>query len=315
MSSFISACQTEATAEASLPTLMRFPTLTATLHPSASPTLTQTPTLTSTVTQTNTPLATHTPRLREIATDTITPTILPSPSATPTALPAIFTFGQSANGHELVAYRYGTGRFVIMLIGGIHAGFEANTSQLLAQVQTHFTSNPDLIDEDITFIIVPVLNPDGAERGRVLSGRFNGNGVDLNRNWGCGWSEEAFFGSNRVDAGSNAFSEPETTALGSLIQRINPVSVIFYHAAANGIYAGNCGDNTADSDTLASIYGEASGYPYTDDFDSYIVTGTAPAWVDSIGIPALDVELATAEGTEFERNLRAIIAVQDWVLP
>ena len=313
--SFISACQADTSTPEPLPTLIRFATLTPTLHPSASPTITQTATLTSTVTQTNTPLATHTPRLREIATDTITPTLLSSATMTATALPSIFTFGQSVNGQDLVAYRYGTGRLVIMLIGGIHAGFEANTSELLSQIQNRFGSNPDLIDADVTFIIVPIFNPDGAERGRVSYGRFNGNGVDLNRNWGCGWSEDAFFGSNSVNAGREAFSEPETIALGSLIQRVEPVAVMFYHAAANGVFAGDCGENNTDSEALAIIYGESSGYPYGTDFSEYRVTGTAPAWVDSIGIPALDVELSTAGGTEFERNLRAIMAVQEWVQP
>jgi hypothetical protein len=36
--------------------------------------------------------------------------------------------------------------------------------------------------------------------------------------------------------------------------------------------------------------------------------------VDSIGIPALDVELATADGTEFQRNLNAVLAVQRWLV-
>lgn len=311
----ISACQTTPESPQSLPTLIRFPTLTATLNPSASPTQTSTSTMTPLPTQTNTPLPTHTPRLRDMATDTITPTELPSATMTATALPDIFVFGQSASGRDLLAYRYGTGQHIIMLVAGIHSGFEANTSVLLSQIQVRFESNPELIDENITFLIVPVLNPDGEAQGRVLAGRFNGNGVDLNRNWGCGWSEEAFFSDNRVDAGSEAFSEPETIALGSLIQRIHPVAVIFYHSAANGVFAGNCGDNSADSDSLARIYGDTSGYPYGEDFSEYPITGTAPGWVDSIGIPALDVELATAEGSEFDRNLRAIVAIQAWVQP
>ncbi len=81
------------------------------------------------------------------------------------------------------------------------------------------------------------------------------------------------------------------------------------------MFAGNCGENSADSDSLARVYGDTSGYPYGEDFSEYPITGTAPGWVDSIGIPALDVELATAEGSEFDRNLRAIVAIQDWVQP
>ena len=107
------------------------------------------------------------------------------------------------------------------------------------------------------------------------------------------------------------FSEPESTALGSLIQRVNPVAVLFYHSAANGVYAGSC-DGSSVSDDLAELYGTASGYPYGEEFSAYTVTGTAPSWVDSIGIPSLDIELATATGTEFSRNFEAIQAVQQW---
>ena len=271
------------------------------------------PTETATLTETASPLPTATARLQDFATDTITPTQLPSPTATATALPQTFIFGQSAEGRDLIAYRYGAGQFVIMLVGGIHTGFESNTIDLIFEIQEHFQNHPGTIEPDVTFILIPVLNPDGQQKGRVLAGRFNGNDVDLNRNWGCGWSPDAFFNDRAVNAGSEAFSEPESSALGSLIQRINPASVIFYHSAANGVYAGNCGENEADSDGLAAIYGEASGYPYGTEFNSYPVTGTAPGWVDSIGIPALDVELASAEITEVERNLRAIIAVQTWV--
>jgi len=309
----VSACQNIPATQAPLPTLIRIPTLTATLHPSESPTATFTPSVTATATATYTETPSATSRLQSMATDTITPTILPSPTMTATALPERFVFGQSAGGRDLESYRYGTGRYVIMIVGGIHAGFESNTIDLVSELRVHFQSNRDAIDPEITFIFVPVLNPDGQSRGRILEGRFNGNNVDLNRNWACGWSPDAQFGQGIVDPGTEAFSEPESTALGSLIQRVNPSAVMFYHSAANGVFAGNCGENSADSDGLAAIYGEASGYPYGSEFDEYPVTGTAPGWVDSIGIPALDIELATAQSTEFERNLRAIMIVQQWV--
>lgn len=309
---FLSACGT-VTPE-TLPTRARLPTLTPTLAPSITPTLTATASITATITPTHSSTATMTRIIEASPTNTITTTPRPIPTMTATPLPETFIFGQSVQGRDLVAYRYGVGRLVIMIIGGIHAGFETNTIELVSQLQNHFLNNRSQVASDVTFIIVPSLNPDGEARGRILEGRFNGNGVDLNRNWDCGWSADAQFGQGFVDAGDTAFSEPESTALGSLIQRVQPQAVIFYHAAANGVFAGDCGDNSADSETLGELYGEASGYPYGSDFDAYPVTGTAPGWVDSIGIPALDVELASADLPEFERNLRAILAVQDWVI-
>jgi hypothetical protein len=228
-------------------------------------------------------------------------------------LPAAFIFGRSAQGRDLTAYRLGTGQHIIMLVGGIHAGYEANTVDLMNELLSHYGLHPQDIAPTVTLLIVPVLNPDGFTRGRSLNGRFNGNGVDLNRNWGCGWSAEAEFEDLEVNPGTEAFSEPETIALGSLIQRVMPTAVMFYHAAANGVFAGRCTEGMGVSRELAAIYGTASEYPFGLAFSDYTVTGTAPAWVDSIGIPAVDVELATAEGIEFNRNFQAIQAVQQWI--
>lgn len=218
------------------------------------------------------------------------------------------------DGNELLAYRAGTGPRTIMLVGGIHTGFESNTVELVERLRDHFRTNTRDILPGVTLLFVPLLNVDGLEFGRQIRGRFNGNEVDLNRNWGCGWSPDAEFANGAVDPGSEPFSEPETRALGSLIERVRPQAVLFYHSAADGVFAGNCGSNTSISEDMARIYGEASGYPYGSDFSAYAVTGSAPAWVDSIGIAAADVELASPEASEFQRNLNAVIALQRWVM-
>jgi hypothetical protein len=306
----LTGCQ-ESPESVALPTLIRFPTLTATLNPSESPTATFTHSPSPTITETATALP---PTASPSATLSPFPSLTFTPRFTATPLPEAFIFGRSAGDRDLIAYRFGTGSKVIMLIGGIHAGFEVNTTGLMEELRQHFSNNPNLIQAGVTMIIIPALNPDGASLGRSLQGRFNGNSVDLNRNWGCGWQEEAFFREMEVDAGEQAFSEPESRALGSLIQRVLPSAVMFYHAAANGVYAGSCEDERSGSGELAALYGVSSGYPYGESFSAYAVTGTAPAWVDSIGIPALDVELASADTTEFNRNLQAILAVQSWVL-
>jgi len=301
--------------ETSLPTRARLPTSISPTRTAAPdlfstipPTHTASPTVTQTVTTSPSPIAT----IDVVVENSTTPTqTLPS---TATPLPTIFTFGRSAGGRELVGYRLGTGSEVLMIVGGIHTGFEANTVTLVEELQAHFTETPGDIQPEITLILIPVLNVDGLEYGRALRGRFNGNGVDLNRNWGCDWSAEAFFQDGTVNSGSEPFSEPETQALGSLIQRTRPATVIFYHAAANGVFAGNCPEGNAVSEDVARIYGQATGYPYEGEFGDYEVTGSAPAWINSLGIPALDVELATADGTEFSRNLNAILAVQRWII-
>jgi protein MpaA len=296
-----------------LPTLAQFPTSTETPPATETPVPpSATASASATITSTTTPTGTPTP-LPTATTQTIL-TVPPAlPTATATLLPAQFSFGRSVEGADLLAWRIGSGSRLIVLVGGIHGGFEANTVDLVSELRDYFLNHPDRIQPDVALLLIPTLNPDALQYGRVLRGRFNANGVDLNRNWACGWSAQAVFRDEQVNAGSAAFSEPETTALGSLVQRIQPAAVLIYHGAANGIYAGECDGKDAGSSELGAVYGQASGYPYGERFSDYQVTGSAPAWLASIGIPALDIELATSTGSEFERNLRAVMAVQEWL--
>lgn len=263
-------------------------------------------------TETSLPPATPTgPTIILLGTAVVsTPTMAP-PAATATLLPDAFQFGQTALGEPLTAYRYGTGPKTILLVGGIHTGFEANTVRLMRELQDHYTRNPNGVLPQINLVMIPVLNADGMAYGQQLRGRFNGNEVDLNRNWACGWSENAVFQDMAVDPGSAPFSEPESLALGALIQQIRPQAVIFYHGAANGVFPGNCEGFV--SNPLAAVYSAASGYPYSSDFVNYTVTGSASGWVDSQLIPAIDVELSTTTETEIVENLQGIDGVQRWL--
>lgn len=243
-----------------------------------------------------------------------------SPAARP-VLPAAFVFGKSAGGRDLNARRFGDGATLLMLVGAVHGGWETNTSELMQQLIAHFDTTPGDVLPGITLVIVPTLNPDGAALGRVLEGRFNGNGVDLNRNWDCGWKPTAYFQSREVNPGSAPMSEPETQALAALIHDLRPGAVLLYHSAADGIFAGGCEELTPLvetgeqlSDQMAVVLGRATGYSYGLDFTSYPVSGTAPAWIATLGIASADVELATWRESEFERNLRGAIAVQCWLL-
>jgi hypothetical protein len=245
-------------------------------------------------------------------------TVTPQTSLTvvpPTlGLPSEFVFGMSRGGRPLTAKKLGTGETTLMFIGGVHAGFESNTVELMNELISHFEATPTDIMPRVTLIFVPALNPDGLTKGRVLEGRFNDQSVDLNRNWGCGWEPVAYFQEREVSPGERAFSEPETQALAELILEQRPAAVLFYHAAANGIFSGECDGQDAGSAVMSTVLSEATGYPYGDDFSEYTISGTAPEWVGSQGIPSADVELASARETEFERNLRGVMALQCWSL-
>ncbi len=273
---------------------------------------------------------TQTPRA--IATWTLAPSPTSAPSSTPQ--PTIFfeptgapvteaafqplsnlttqVVGQSTEGRDIVAYRFGAGAHILLLVGGIHTGYETNTVTLVNDLIDHFRDVPADVLPGMSIVLIPVANPDGLTRGRDATGRFNANGVDLNRNWGCDWSPDAYWRNRRVDPGVHAFSEAETQALAQFVRQLRPSAVIFYHSAARGVFAGSC-DGDHGSQALAAIYGEASGYPYGADFTAYPVSGTEANWIDGQGIPAVDLELTTTQSSEFTRNLNGVMAVQCWL--
>lgn len=248
------------------------------------------------------------------------PSVTPGTPGTPTATlipsripgPNTFTLGTSVEGRDILAWQFGSGEHVLLLVGGIHTGFEANTVLLVNELIAHFESVPADVLPGIRLVLVPLLNPDGLALGRRAEGRFNANRVDLNRNWGCEWSAEAYWKDELVNPGPRAFSEPETLALAQWIRTQRPSAALFYHSAASGVFAGNCNDGHG-SDELAAVLGEATGYAYGQPFTAYPVSGTESNWVDGLGIPAVDVELSGTRESEFTRNLNGVMAVQRWL--
>ncbi len=234
------------------------------------------------------------------------------PVSTATLPPDTTLVGLSVEGRAILSRSFGSGSKRILLVGGMHGGWEANTVTLINQLITHFESNPGDVLPDLMITLIPAANPDGLVQGREEAARFNANGVDLNRNWGCGWAEDAVWRGQAVNAGARPFSEPETQYIADYIRQIRPDTVLFYHSAAGGVYAGSC-DGDHGSMLMSEILGQATGYTYGQPFTAYRVTGTAASWADGEGIPAADVELLSWTESEFERNLRGIRALQEWL--
>ena len=233
----------------------------------------------------------------------------------PAVAPEDEIIGLSAGNHALVARRYGNGPRLLMLVGGMHGGYEQNTVALAERLAAHFAANPQDIPAGWSVVIVPAANPDGLLRGQNAEGRFNAHGVDLNRNWGCGWEPTAVWRATPVSPGAAPFSEPETQALSATILRLQPEAVLFFHSKAGGVFAGDCPTDPVPGDweQMAAVYGEASGYSYGQSFSAYPVTGTAASWADGQGIFSADVELETDNLAEFDRNLRGVLAVMRWM--
>jgi predicted deacylase len=222
--------------------------------------------------------------------------------------PKPIEFGMSAGRHSLLAYHFGSGPTKVALIGGIHGGHEGNTVELVTRAVRHFNRNPAEIPQSISLVLIPSANPDGTASGS----RFNGNHVDLNRNWPFNWNPVAYWSEQRVDPGPYPFSETETRAIGDLLVGEGFRAAVFYHSAADGIYSGAkaCHSGGGPSARLAEALSAATGYVYhPEGWVAYPVTGQAIDYMDCREIAAVDVELASHSDVEWERNLRGMQAI------
>lgn len=249
----------------------------------------------------------------------------PTATATFAAYGVAQTIGTSAGGRPIESYRFGFGRRTLILVGGIHGGYEWNTILLAYEMVDYFLENPDRVPTNVSLYIVPAANPDGQFAVTGVDGRFtpqeitrdirlgrlNANQVDLNRNWECEWQSEGLWGNTLVSGGELPFSEPETAALRTFILRENPEVVVFWHSKADGIFVGGCEDVYPPAKEVAEMYGRASGYRVYDEFTAYEISGDASDWLATQGIPSFTVELETRSQTEFSENLAGVLALLD----
>lgn len=235
--------------------------------------------------------------------------------------------GKSAGGSDIEAYNFGTGDTHLLFVGGIHGGYEWNTSLVAYELIDYLEENSSAVPSNVKVTVIPVLNPDGllkvvgttgkfskadvssSESVRV-SGRFNTNGVDLNRNFDCDWQSEGVWKDQKVDAGDSVFSEPESQAMKNYIESNTPDAVVVYYSAVGGVFASNCHNGVLDETLeLTNVYADASGYKAYEEFDFYEITGDMTNWLAKIGVPATSVLLTTHDDVEWEKNKKGIEAV------
>lgn len=235
--------------------------------------------------------------------------------------------GKSSTGLDINAYHYGSGASEILFVGGIHGGYEWNTSLLAFQAMDYFKNNPSAIPANLKVTVVPVLNPDGLSKVTgtserftasdvsksekvVISGRFNGNNVDLNRNFDCDWKSEGVWKDIVVSGGESAFSESESQAIKNYVEKQNPKAVVVWYSAAGGVYSSSCHNGvSAETKALTNLFAKASGYRASEEFDFYETTGDMTNWLAKIKVPAISVLLTNHTDTEWTKNLAGIKAV------
>lgn len=253
---------------------------------------------------------------------------LPTPEVVETS-PVTTVIGKSVEGRDIEAYTYGKGDLHLAFIGGIHGGYEWNTTVLAYEFIDYLDANLESIPENLTVTVIPNANPDGiykiiGKEGRFSKldvptnkptslGRFNANGVDLNRNFDCQWKPKGTWRNNVVSAGTKVFSEPEAIAIRDFVLEKKPRAVIFWHSQSDTVYASQCETGILpETLDLMNIYAKAAKYKAVPSFDAYEISGDAESWLASIGIPSITVELKTHETVEFEQNLAGIKAIFEY---
>ena len=238
--------------------------------------------------------------------------------------------GTSTAGHPIVAYTFGTGTKKILFAGGIHGGYEWNTVLVARQLVDYLKTNPSVIPASVQVTVVPLLNPDGMSKvvpnidsftatdinptqSVQVAGRFNGNTVDLNRNFDCDWKAKGTWQKTTVSGGTKAFSETESQAVKSFVESLHPNAVVVWYSSAGGVFSSNCHDGVLpETKTLTTTFANASGYPAHEVFNYYEITGDMVNWLAKMKIPAISVLLTNHTDTEWDKNKAGIDAILEY---
>jgi hypothetical protein len=91
----------------------------------------------------------------------------------------ISTIGYSVENRPIYSLKFGTGSKKVLLWSQMHGNESTTTKALFDCFNLFLTNNkiPNTILEACTLVVIPILNPDGAERYT----RLNANEIDLNR--------------------------------------------------------------------------------------------------------------------------------------
>jgi predicted deacylase len=253
-------------------------------------------------------------------TEAVAGTPAPASPAPSTPTPTVVDgqpveIGTSVGGRPLEVFRFGDGPRELLIVAGIHGGYEWNTIALAYELIGLLQSEPGRVPDDVTLYILRALNPDGEARSHSYEGRANDRGVDLNRNWPVNWHPDwdrtYCWHYLPITAGDHPLSEPETAALLSFILDHDFDGLISYHSAALGIFPGGSPADTASA-RLAEALAEVSGYLYPPRDYGCEYTGQFADWAVSQGIPAVDVELTNHFDTDFDINVAVLETFLNW---
>jgi protein MpaA len=155
------------------------------------------------------------------------------------------TLGTSLEGRPVKVVEAGDpmARTKVVVVCCIHGDEDAGRAvvQELEQVT---------LPAGIDFWLVEDMNPDGAAAGT----RENARGVDLNRNFPWHWRKRKQHSHVR-NPGRHPLSEPESRLVYSLLLRLRPQLVIWYHQALDVV------DESGGSLAVEQRYAQLAGLP------------------------------------------------------
>ena len=240
----------------------------------------------------------------------------------------ILNIGYSVQGIPILAIKFGCGSKKILVQSAHHAR-ECITT-ILAMDQIRYIINLIEVDgcigkmkigellEQITFIYVPLVNPDGADL--VLNGlnsvsesyknkpyldekkfrnwKANINGVDLNKNYStnCPAIDGSIERGFEKFPGYYSFSEPETQSLRRLTEKYKFDGTISYHSSGEEIYWYYNQIHTHRDFIIANEISKETGYKLVPKEVSNTGSGYKDWFIEQYEKPGLTIEVSPYVG-------------------
>jgi protein MpaA len=203
--------------------------------------------------------------------------------------------GRSVKGTPITMRVFGEGAQSIFILGGIH-GDETTAVDLTTNLIALLEAHPEMAAGK-RIAIIRVANPDGYAAKK----RVNAHGVDLNRNFPA----SNFHGSRRY--GNASASEPETQALLSALDQLQPSLIISIHSIDG---ERECNNYDGPAEDVAKRMSTYNRYPVAPNI-GYPTPGSMGTYcgIDR-KIPMITLELprGTSGEESWERNREALIA-------